>query len=157
MKLFRLFRSTRREIFTYWDGERERRLDPLVAWRQLWGDTECNPQRDFGPATGASGEPYDPEAMDRVLALIEKMFGSKPWDEKTDKGLTVNERLSLLWAYLGYMTELKKKQGHSQTQSPATDSESSPTTSEPITPPVSDSSSMPAASTSDEQPSSSTE
>jgi len=150
-------RNRRRQIFRYWDGKRTRVLDPLAAWRQLWEDPDCSPERDFGPACGIAPNgqsmDYDPAAQDRVLTLARKMFGVEPWTEKTPRGLTVNETFELLWGFMSYMDGLKKKRDQLLTSSARSDSTSSVPTSESLTTPSeSDSSSISPGSSLGEQP-----
>lgn len=154
--MFSFFRrKSRREIYPYWDGQKQRFVDPVVAWRAMWEDPDCNPEADFGPATGidSQGRPaeFDPASQDKVLAMIRRMFGVKSWSENV-AGLTVNETFELLWDFLRYMDSLKKKRDRSLTPSPPTDSTSS---EESTTPPESDLSSTNPELRSDEQPSSS--
>lgn len=149
-------RHERRDIFAYWDGQSQRQIDPLVAWRALWEDPDVDPKLDFQLATGLDEQgravDYDPAAQDRVAALVRKIFDVQPWSEKT-AGLTVNETFQLLWSFLRYINELKKKRGPTPTSSPPT--ESRPSDGDSITPPESASSSIRNESTSDAPPPSS--
>jgi len=145
----------RRDIFRYWDGRRERAIDPLVAWARMWEDPQCDPQRDFGPATGMSGEglpvDFDPAARDRVLAMARRMFDVQEFSESTP-GLTIDETFSLLWTFIGFMNAIKKKRAPLPTMSPPTPS---PTSEGSTTRPASDSTSTGTESTNGEPSSSS--
>lgn len=122
--------STEQEIFVYWDGERERRADPLVLWRKIWNHPECNLQPDYKMAanpTRQDGQPMFPREMvlaaeDRIFALIREVFDVKQFTENSP-GLTVTKTEDLLVAFLEYMDELKKKRSPPQTPLPPTDSE----------------------------------
>jgi hypothetical protein len=155
---FGWLKPKRLDIYHFWDGARWRAVDPLVAWRTMWEHPLCDPDRDFGPATGygPSGETisYDPQAQDRVLAMARDMFGVSPWTE-SQPGLTINETFSLLWDFLGYMESLKKKRSPLPTTSAHSGSTSSPPTDSSITPPESDLSSIELESRSDASSSSS--
>lgn len=126
--MFNWLRNRRRNIFTFWDGTRRRSIDPAVAWRVMWEQTDCDPTRDFGPATGigSDGEdvPFDPAAQDRVLAMARLMFGLQPYSD-SQPGLTVQETFGVLWDFLRYMDVLKKKRAPSPTPSRHTASASS--------------------------------
>lgn len=112
----RFSRQSAREIFTYWDGAKERRIDPLVAWRGIWGHKEIDLARavkiSVNP-TLADGKPvYQPEeiyaAEDQMRQLACEVFGVQQYSESAP-GLTVAELDELLSRFIGYMTDLKKK------------------------------------------------
>ena len=121
--MFNWLLQKRRRIFRFWDGSRWRAVDPLRAWRLLWNHPTCSPEKDFGPATGAHPDKFEPDAQDRVLGMIQDMFGVKPWSEDTP-GLTIDETLNLLWDFIRYMNDLKKKPNTTPTMSAPTESES---------------------------------
>ena len=113
-----------------------RAVDPLQAWRLMWSHPTCNPEKDFGPATGTFPDKFEPDAQDRVLGMIRDMFGVKPWTENSP-GLTIDESLNLLWDFIKYMNDLKKKPNTTPTPSAPTESKSSE--AESAMPPSSDS------------------
>jgi len=134
MFLFGYLRESRRQLFRYWDGKKKRRIDPLPAWRMMFDNPDCIPDDDFGPATGVNAEgneiAFDGEAQDRVLNMTRKMFGVKEWSESSG-GLTANETLDLLWSFMGYMSELKKRDDRTRTRPAPSASESSPEETSP--------------------------
>src|SRR3990167_1585100 len=149
--MFGWYRQRARNIFHFWDGTKRRAIDPAVAWRKMWEDDDCNPQRDFGPACGigSDGSPvtFEAAAQERVLGMARRMFGIQAWSE-TPPGLTIDETFSLLWSFLGYMDQLKKKRAPLPPTSQPTDQVSSEETS--TTRPSSDSNSTGHSSTSAE-------
>lgn len=153
--MFGWWRQRQREIFRYWDGTRHRAIDPLVAWRLMWEHPECKPQDDFATAVGQDSEgnpvPFSQEALDRVLAMARQMFDVRPYSE-TSPGLTIDETLAVLWSFMAFMRQLKKKREPLPTTSAPTGS-SLPDAS--TTPPASDSTSIETESKSDAPSSSS--
>ena len=150
------FSNKRRNIFRYWDGSRTRAIDPAVAWRMMWEHPECDPNRDFGPATTVGPDnthvEFDGAAQDRVLSMIRDMFHVKAYAEDSP-GLTIDETFGLLWSFMKYMEGLKKKRGPLPTMSAPSASSSSDESS--ITPQESDSASIESESRSAEPLSSS--
>lgn len=125
--LRRLFRRPDdREIFAYWDGAKQRRIDPLVAWRKLWGDPDINLGDEYKVALNPiseDGKQFYPDGMvaeseDRLLTLIRKTFDVQPWSESTP-GLTIDETLDLLAAFLQFRAALKKKRNPLPMPSPS--------------------------------------
>lgn len=112
----RFSRQPQREIFVYWDGARQRRIDPLVAWRGIWGHKEIDLARAVKISTNptlADGKPvYSPEeiyaAEDQMRQLTREVFGVQQFSESAP-GLTVAEIDALLSRFIEYMTDLKKK------------------------------------------------
>jgi hypothetical protein len=96
--------STQRQIFRYWDGQRLRSIDPIVATRGLLAvegfDWRLDPKRiDRG----------DEEALERTVAATREIFGVTGWiDDSSGGGLTEQETLSLLISFALYLTALKK-------------------------------------------------
>ena len=110
--MFVFSQKPKREIFEYFDGEKSRKIDPIYAWRKMWNDSECDPNKDFGPAHGYDADgneiEHSPEALDRVMDMTRRIFGVSPWSEDSE-GLTEKETLELLTDFVQYVTEIKKK------------------------------------------------
>lgn len=116
-----------REIFVYSDGQQERSIDPLLAWRQLWNDPEVDLAAEAKVARDPKIERPGKEpvsmypaaevlaAEDRVIGLTRKVFGVKPLAEG---GLTMRETDALLGRFLRYADALKKKRNPSRTPTP---------------------------------------
>lgn len=151
-----LRRADRRDIFRYWDGKRYRYADPLVVWQKLWSDTTVDPNIDFQLATGIDSDgnsvEYESDAERRVLEMIRNLFGVRQWTE-SEYGLTVRETFTLMWEFLRYINDLKKK--HAPLRIPSQPSDSKSSEEESITPPEPDLSSTPTESTGEDPASSS--
>lgn len=117
MRLFsRLFawrriREREQEIFRFWDGSRERGVDPLVVLRDLNAHPQFKPE--FHPSLILNGDPASgavKEATEITLDAVNFAFGVEPWREADGaaKGLTVTKRLELLLTFSEYLDALKK-------------------------------------------------
>lgn len=142
--MFRWLRRNKRDIFRYFDGVRNRSIDPLLAWQMMHTHPCCNYATDF-PAS----DDGDFEAIARVQAMAREIFDIKAYSENTP-GLTQNELNSLIASFLTFMARLKKKRDISRMRWERSVLESSPDAS--TTPPESESCSMPSESKSDEPP-----
>jgi len=111
-----IVRKAERDLFAYFDGEKTRNIDPLVAWRGIWGHREIDLSSEVkisANLTLADGKTaYTPEevyaAEDRIRQLTREVFDLKAWSE-TAPGLTVAETDEVLANFLDYMEGLKKK------------------------------------------------
>lgn len=109
-------RKAERELFAFFDGEKTRHIDPLVAWRSIWGHREIDLSSEVkisANLTLADGKTaYTAEevyaAEDRIRQLTREVFGLKAWTEAAP-GLTVAETDKVLADFLDYMEGLKKK------------------------------------------------
>lgn len=126
--------GSRRDIFVYHDGTRERRADPMVLWERIRTDPECD-LRSVLPAS-ARGEPA---AMREHEEFVRRVFDVPVYDAETDCGLPILELHALFARYMAYMEDLKKKRDLRPIRSPPTDSGSSATPPDSTTPPASDS------------------
>lgn len=121
--------ASTRGLFAYWDGEKERHIDPLVAWRAIWSHSACDFANDAKTALdpkGPDGQPLLPraavlDAEDKITGMTRDVFGVREWTEAAP-GLTLDETNTLLARFLAFISELKKKRNSSQTPSPPTDS-----------------------------------
>lgn len=132
-------RATRpdRLIFKFWDGSRDRKIDPLEVQSALTSiddfdlDTDMKLAQTSGP--GAT------DALRRVISAVQCAFRVVPYDEgPPEVGLTGAECMTLLFDFAHFVADLKKKYAPSLTSLELT--ESSPTDSP--TPNTSDSSSI---------------
>jgi len=104
-----------RDIFKYWDGTKNRYVDPLKIWNFMWNEDE-DVQKEF--ARVAQNEL---EATTLMVQLARKWFDIPPYScEEVDgadgvqlkhTGLTDLEICNVLRDYLQYTNELKKKLG----------------------------------------------
>lgn len=121
--------TPKRELFRYWDGAKQRSIDPVATWRKIWANDKC----DLSLAAATTVNPvqadgtrfYPIEAVyaaeDQIRDLTRDIFGVKAWDESTP-GLTVDETDELLNRFLAYCGDLKKKRKASPTPSAPLDS-----------------------------------
>ena len=103
-----------RQIFSYWDGSRQRSADPLEVARAL----------DYHPKFSAKLhipliESGDDDALQITLGAVRDVFGVPAWSEKTP-GLTQQETIDLLDRFVTYLDDLKKNIKHSPTTAPPT-------------------------------------
>jgi hypothetical protein len=98
------FSKRERFIFTFWDGEKNRKVDPLEVQQRLVSNTELDLEIDLKIIQTSA--PNAPEALTRLCSGVRSAFKVKEFD---DGGLLQAECLALLIAYSMYMSDLKKK------------------------------------------------
>ncbi len=132
--LFSFFRRDERCLFRYWDGTKQRAIDPIVAHRGVWLDEDChlledgpislNPRQQDGSAIYPIADVV--MAEDRIRNLARKVFGVSEWKEN-QSGLTALETDELMNRFIEFCEDLKKKRAPLQTSSaPSTFQEPSP-------------------------------
>lgn len=105
-----------RRIFQYWDGAKQRAIDPMVAWRGLHDDAEFSLQNHPGLIDAG-----DLDACAIGARAARRIFGVAEWSESTP-GLTEGESLALIAAFLDYLGDVKKNTGSSPISSSVTES-----------------------------------
>jgi len=108
-------RQSRRLIFKFWDGARERRADPMEVFRAI----ETDPKYRIG-VTDILVDAGDHESIDTSLAMIRRVFGVAQWTESSP-GLTEQETLELMANFCLYIAALKKNTPTTPTSSSATE------------------------------------
>jgi hypothetical protein len=93
----------RRNIFSFWDGQRVRRVDPLRVLQTLQADKEFLMDRHIKMAM----ELGDQEAIAITCKAVQTAFGVSAWSDD-QPGLTIAETLALVQAFVGWL-ELQKK------------------------------------------------
>lgn len=145
------WRNRQRAIFHYWDGKRNRRIDPMVVYRRL----DEHPEFDWDNDTKLFANIGDErkmlrdaaeEAMQKCIAATREAFAVSAFDSVSGCGLTEMETLSLFESFCVYMGVLKKSTGTLPTSPQFTDS-----VSESATKNTSDSGSISTASRGDSQ------
>jgi hypothetical protein len=99
-------RQRQRAIFRYWDGQRERAIDPAVAYRGLQTHPKYDPRKH--PALAEAG---DLESLDIMLGAIREVFGLSPLvqdEQGRERGLTDRETLDLVLEFNDFLLGLKK-------------------------------------------------
>jgi len=122
-------KKIRRDIFAYWDGARNRSIDPLIAFEAMETHQQCDWERDA--EDGNADDKPDYESRHRFLQMMCDVFDVTLYleGEKKENGLTVDEIYTLFYMFLHYMTQRKKKRDDSQTKSQRSDSKSCPKSS----------------------------
>jgi len=123
-----LYHPKERLLYTYWDGTKEVKADPMTLHRKMSA---------LGPALSidikvSTSQLKDAEvAQGKVIAQIREIFSLKPLEEG---GLTEIETLELLDHFMVYCHNIKKKLNPFQTNS--VPSPSLPTVPSTDTPPA---------------------
>lgn len=112
-----------RKIFSFWDGTRWRRVDPLVVFRGLVDHPTYN--METHPLLVETG---DDEAYLVMLQATRDVFGIKPLSD--DGGLTECETMGVHFAFSDFMVDLKKSISPGLTPQSSTEPVSSPAISE---------------------------
>jgi hypothetical protein len=121
-RLLQKRRDRGREIFRFFDGERERGADPIRVMRLIALDEEFVPERHLDPLLEGSLPDRDNEENIRIsLAAARRIFGVKEWRED-QPGLTEQETLQLWMTFATYLDALKKNGNPTPTSPVASDS-----------------------------------
>lgn len=120
MGLLNFFRrKPQSKVFRYFDGIRERGIDPIVVMRNLSSHPVFNFQvhpelSNLAPAEGATPAEVKQtmqiaaEATKVCVEAAREVFGLKPYDSVTDSGLTEGQALEVLDAFCEWFESLKK-------------------------------------------------
>ena len=108
-------RSSRR-VFAYFDGKHWRRIDPLQAYYELQNHAEFIADRH--PREAAEGEQSAVEVCAKAVCDV---FDIKPYDTRKGTGLTITERVNLLYTFGEYIGWLKKNTEPSLSVPPSTE------------------------------------
>jgi hypothetical protein len=112
-----------RMIFEFWDGEKRRKVDPLVVQRALVSDKDFDLEIELKHI--AASTPLAVEAMENIIRGIRAAFKIKSLD---DGGLTDSECLAVMVQFGTWMGDVKKKLLPFQTSVKLTDFPGFPTT-----------------------------
>lgn len=112
-------RNRQRLLFSYFDGWRTSRVDPLRVHRDL----ELHPE--FSWDMGFLIDQGDAEATDVAIRATCEVFAIHRWDPATEQGMIGAEILSVLFDYSEYVEAQKKNSSPGLTSPPPTESESS--------------------------------
>lgn len=95
-------RQGRRDIFRFWDGERDRGADPLSIYRAMLAHPEFVASKHYDLAIKG-----DLPAIDITVRAVRELFGVRAWTD-SHAGLTEGECLTLLRNFFAYLNALKK-------------------------------------------------
>lgn len=112
-------RRSRREIFRFFDGTRERSVDPIKILRAISSDPEFLPEKHFELAQEGDGE-----AQGITIAAARRIFGLDEFTDTNGKitGTTDGEALGILSDFAEYVSTLKKSTNGPRTLPSATES-----------------------------------
>lgn len=105
--------NRRRAIFRYFDGQRQRGIDPLAATRAFHQHPTFNLERHL-PGLDEG----DAESIELTVKAMRDIFGIKPWEQG---GLTEAETLNVLRDFDVYLDLVKKNGSPLPTLPNATD------------------------------------
>jgi hypothetical protein len=94
-------KNRERDIFRFWDGRENRRIDPLKAFRELRAHKTFNADEHLEALKTADDE----EAIAATVEAAHDVFGIKPLSEG---GLTEAECIALVDVFYGYLEAVKK-------------------------------------------------
>ena len=117
-------REKSRAIFRYWDGKKERAIDPIIVFNRLDDDPVFVLER-HPRLIESKDEKLSREAIDITAAAVCRFFQVADYSEKFREGLTITERIDLLTDFLLYADSLKKNSASPPILSPPTESASS--------------------------------
>lgn len=116
--LFKKKRKKRRQIYSYFDGVKNRYADPMHLWRGMFQDGHedfvANSKLMHSKAADAKARN---EAQDFVVNRVATVFKLHRLNETTGKGLTINEIIDVFAEFLAYAERIKKKLDRIQKQS----------------------------------------
>ena len=126
--------SQNRDIFRFWDGEEDRGIAPLRAYRALLAhpdfDWEVHPGLiDQMDSEDAHLRDMAIQASELTVQAVRDVFGVRPWTDQTP-GLTESEMISLLIGFVDYLVGVKKNTSPSPTSPPPMEPTPSGTSSE---------------------------
>lgn len=101
-----MFSAEERAIFEYFDGEKQRKADPIELIRAMHSIDGFDPQADAKAA-----DVGDMQAMGRVIDAARKVFGVSSFSEENGetKGLLSFEVLQLVKSLGDFLRDLQKK------------------------------------------------
>jgi hypothetical protein len=113
-KIFGRAKPAERQIFRYWDGEKERHADPIEMFRRMAVHDTFDLEGHLKDLT-ASVPQVQLEAEQITVDAVREIFGVKAWSEDCPTGLTRGETMNLLGQFIMYTDALKKNGNGHQT------------------------------------------
>src|SRR5690606_29518923 len=105
--------AKRRNIFRYFDGVRQRAIDPVAVAIAFEEHPTFSMERHVPLALAG-----DPESIRITVDAARQVFSIPAWSER-QRGLTSIETIDLVGKYVAYMESLKKSTSDSPTSSAA--------------------------------------
>ena len=97
---------TERDIFRFHDGTRQRAMDPMKIWAAMWSSDDI----DIGKSLDRMAQ-NELEAVTELLPHARKWLSVPEFNEADETGMTDLEFCRVLYQWLNYVIELKKKRG----------------------------------------------
>lgn len=94
----------RRLLFSYFDGERLRQIDPMKAWREIVRDPKFHLE-----TMSALADQGVTEEAEILAGCICRVFDVKPFNDATGKGLTEAQLQNILADFEGWLDRVQKK------------------------------------------------
>ena len=114
--LIRRIADRHRKLFSFWDGRRLVRVDPVVIFRRMSENAEFDAVNDF-KRLGNPVAKYRVKAIGHMANVARNVFQLPVFDGV--HGLTENELVHLVLKFQGEMAELKKNTQPTPEQSPS--------------------------------------
>jgi hypothetical protein len=133
-------------IFSFYDGTRQRKIDPMEVQNTLNTIPDFDLDIDFKMATSELIPDKEKNAaLQRVINAIRKAFWIAPYCDAPESGLTGGECMSVFVDFAGFIDGLKKRLDTLQISSPSVVSQDvpSPTPSNVASSPIEPESSLP--------------
>lgn len=114
-----VFNQEEVKIFKFWDGEKNRGIDPLDASIMLGRDGSFDWQ-----AVAVRSQTGDLAAVGELVEQVRTIFKLKHYeilDDGKEVGVTSSEVLNILMDFMAYMDTLKKNIDDTATSTPSTD------------------------------------
>lgn len=118
-----VFNPTERKIYSYFDGEKTVKADPMALYKKIAG---IGPELSIDIKVAQSRSKDNVKAHTQAMEKVRGIFNIKPFEEG---GLTEAELQALLDHFLTYCEGVKKNSKMFTTSLPS--SEASPTSTEP--------------------------
>lgn len=122
-RLYRRLFGPVRGIFRFWDGQKNRAVDPFVILASIEADPELNLEIDSALVVAG-----DSAAIAKTVRCTRRAFGVK---EFSQGGLLEAECLELIGEFYDFLGALKKNTSLSPISSPPTESMPSPASTDP--------------------------
>jgi hypothetical protein len=125
---FDLYKPEERYIYSYFDGERIVRADPIELYRRImskWPELRTDIAVSQSPSKDAG------QCHTRMIETIRELFRVKPLDPVQRTGLTEVETIELLNHFFTFNGEVKKNSSEPPTSPTATSPPMQPPTAEP--------------------------
>lgn len=127
-----MYTAEERQIYRFFDGTKQRGVDPLATWRRFVTAPDFDAAADL---QSVIDRPEDMESIARVVTAARAALKVGEYNDEDGSGLTDTEVLQAIGGLVVFMQDLQKKMPISPTSQDATDC---PTEGESVTQNTSD-------------------